>query len=184
MRGLLLQTAVDLAIRSHEQSSLLPKNHPPGTLPADTKPQGRLRVSMLSQVMPLSPLNALPLAYFSLVKLAILATPSSIEAYASVFLEEVTKIPRPGNQYRHVHAVWGPVKQQLSFLGSALLNGGMCLLSCSLRNRRLRFVGVSAAGEERTEPGGGMRRAGRSRAHSTARRALAHRRRARPALAL
>ena len=81
---------MDLAIRSHEQSSLLPKNHPPGTLPADTKPQGRLRVSMLSQVMPLSPLNALPLAYFSLVKPGVLATPSSIEAYASVILEEVT----------------------------------------------------------------------------------------------
>lgn len=175
---------MDLAIRSHEQSSLLPKNHPPGTLPADTKPQGRLRVSMLSQVMPLFPLNALPLAYFSLVKPGVLATPSSIEAYASVILEEVTEIPQTcqacqlafGNQYRHVHAVWVTVKQQVSFLGSALLNGGMYLPSYLLRNRRLRFVGVSAAGEERAEPGGGMRRAGRSRAHSTARRALAHRR--------
>ncbi len=47
-----LQTAVDLAVRAHEQSSVLPDNHPPGTLPADTKPQGRLRVSMLSQVFP------------------------------------------------------------------------------------------------------------------------------------
>ncbi|CAL8461880.1 g1411 [Coccomyxa elongata] len=44
------QTAVDLAVRAHEQSSLLPDSHTPGTLPADTKPQGRLRVSMLSQL--------------------------------------------------------------------------------------------------------------------------------------
>lgn len=45
------QTAVDLAVRAHEQACVLPANSTPGALPPDTKPQGRLRVSMLSQVL-------------------------------------------------------------------------------------------------------------------------------------
>jgi hypothetical protein len=50
---------VDLAVRAHEQACLLPEGMLPGALPSQTRPPGRARVSLLSQV-PSSP--SLPFA--------------------------------------------------------------------------------------------------------------------------
>ena len=48
-----VQNAVDMTIRAHEQAVCIPENPHAGQLPQHTRPAGRARISLLSQV-PLS----------------------------------------------------------------------------------------------------------------------------------
>lgn len=51
-----VQNAVDMTIRAHEQAVCIPENPRAAQLPAHTRPAGRARISLLSQVPTGSPI--------------------------------------------------------------------------------------------------------------------------------
>ncbi len=46
-----MQNAVDMTIRAHEQAVCIPENPRAAQLPVHTRPAGRARISLLSQVL-------------------------------------------------------------------------------------------------------------------------------------
>ena len=57
-----MQNAVDMTIRAHEQAVCIPENPHAAQLPPHTRPAGRARISLLSQVPPVTFTDVLQLA--------------------------------------------------------------------------------------------------------------------------